>query len=347
VQEERETRGEAKAVEAEEPGRGAGASEPYESGAGTDRSGEGQRPPANGALAVATAASEPGGASERSGAGSAGAPGAVGGSTAGSGPDGPGGPIGTGQAAGGYVRALFGGGTLALQAVAGLQLVCDPLFTNVPLRPEQRLGDPRRSEGHCVVDLGADELTAGRPHPMLEPAILVERLLAEAADPEVALVLFDLVLGDGAHPDPAAIIAPAVATALADPTAAGRGLRVVALLQGTAGDPQGVDDQAATLVAAGALVCRSVEEAVGEAWRVVTGRGAGTGHRRGSGTSASDDAVAAGAGAALTTPFAAVNVGLEGFHASLVAQGVSAVHVDWRPPAGGDTRLLELLRRMR
>jgi hypothetical protein len=104
------------------------------------------------------------------------------------------------------VRALFGGGTLALMAVAGHQLVCDPLFTNVPLRPEQRLGDPRRSEGHCVVDLGADELTAGRPHPMLEPAILVERLLAEAADPEVALVLFDLVLGDGAHPDPAAII---------------------------------------------------------------------------------------------------------------------------------------------
>jgi FdrA protein len=243
-----------------------------------------------------------------------------------------------------YVRALFGGGTLALQAVAGLQLVCDQLSTNVPLRPEQHLADPRTSRGHCVVDLGADELTAGRPHPMLEPALLVERLLAEANDPEVGLILFDLVLGDGAHRDPAAAIAPAVATARAQAAAAGRELKVVALVQGTAADPQGVDEQVGRLADAGALVCRSVEDAVGAVWSFVAG-GASAG-----GESAGGPAAAFGATAlsdALASPFAAVNVGLEVFYDSLQAQGAAAVHVDWRPPAGGDARLAELLRRMR
>ena len=231
-----------------------------------------------------------------------------------------------------FVRALFGGGTLALQAVAGLQLVCDPLFTNVPLRPQQRLEDPHRSRAHSVIDLGADELTAGRPHPMLDPTLLAERLLAEAADPGVATLLFDVVLGDGAHPDPAAALAPAASAALALAERDGRDLEVLALLQGTAGDPQGTADQEARLAAAGARVCRSIEEAIGAVWRRLAAGGAGS---------------PPAAREALAAPLAAVNVGVEIFHDSLLAQGARVVHVEWRPPAGGDEELMALLRRMR
>jgi FdrA protein len=236
-----------------------------------------------------------------------------------------------------YVRALCGGGTIATQLVAGLQLLCDPLFTNVPLRDGQELGDPRTSRGHCVVDLGADELTAGKPHPMLDVQPLAERLAREAADAEVGLILFDVVLGDGANADPAAVLGPAVASARERAAAESRPLTVLALVQGTSLDPQDLEAQATRLGEAGALVCRSIEDALGACWEHVGQWLPGL----------TDEAAAAVSPDALAPPLAAVTVGVEAFHESLVAQGVAAVQVDWRPPAGGDPELMDLLRRMR
>jgi FdrA protein len=233
-----------------------------------------------------------------------------------------------------YVRALCGGGTLATQLVAGLQLLCDPLYTNVPLRDGQLLPDPRASRAHCVVDLGADELTSGKPHPMLDPQPLAERLTAEAADPEVGLLIFDVVLGDGTSADPAATLAPAVESARERAAGERRPLALVALLQGTAADPQGLEAQAARLADAGAVVCRSLEDVLAVAWEHVARR-------------LPEEPAAAVPPDAVTPPLSAVTVGVEAFHQSLLAQGVEAVHVDWRPPAGGDPDLMDLLRRMR
>ena len=237
-------------------------------------------------------------------------------------------------ARGRYVRALCGGGTLATQLVAGLQLLCDPLYSNVALRDEQRLEDPRSSRAHTVVDLGADELTAGKPHPMLDAQPLAERLVAEAADPEVGFLLFDVVLGDGANADPAAVLAPAVERARELAAGDGRPLTVAALLQGTMADPQGLDIQSARLADAGATVCHSLEEALAAAWGHVAGW-------------LVEEPAAAVSPDAVTPPLAAVCVGVEAFHESLLAQGAAAVQVDWRPPAGGDPELMDLLRRMR
>ncbi len=236
-----------------------------------------------------------------------------------------------------YVRALCGGGTLATQLVAGLQLLCDPLYSNVALRPEQRLDDPQTSRAHCVVDMGADELTAGKPHPMLDASSLAERLVAEAADPEVGLLIFDVVLGDGTNADPAAVLGPAVEAARERAAGEGRPLTVVALLQGTSGDPQGLDVQAARLSEAGALVARSLEEALAAAWEHVGQWLPGL----------ADEHAAAVSPDAVAPPFAAITVGVEAFHQSLLDQGAAAVQVEWRPPAGGDQDLMDLLRRMR
>jgi FdrA protein len=239
-----------------------------------------------------------------------------------------------------YVRAFCGGGTLATQLVAGLQLLCDPLYSNVALRPEQQLDDPllvlntTGCRAHCVVDMGADELTAGKPHPMLDAQPLAERLAAEAADPEVGLLLFDVVLGDGTNADPAAVLAPAVEAARERAAGEGRPLTVVALLQGTSGDPQDLEAQAARLADAGALVCRSLEDALAAAWEHVA-------------QWLPEEPAAAVPPAAVAPPFAAITVGVEAFHSSLIAQGAEAVQVDWRPPAGGDPDLMDLLRRMR
>ena len=66
---------------------------------------------------------------------------------------------------------------------------------------------PWKSREHTLVDLGDDDFTRGRPHPMIDHRLRNERLLAEAADPQVAVILLDVVLGYGAHPDPAAEMA--------------------------------------------------------------------------------------------------------------------------------------------
>jgi FdrA protein len=152
-----------------------------------------------------------------------------------------------------YVRGLYAGGTLAYEA----QVVLRPrltVYSNAPLAEDRRLPTPRRSLGHTVVDLGADELTVGRPHPMIDGTLRAERLLAEADDPETAVLLLDVILGYGAHGDPAGALAPVLAAARARAAAAGRYLPVVVSICGTEGDPQGLRQQDAALRAAGALV---------------------------------------------------------------------------------------------
>ncbi|WP_205471152.1 FdrA family protein [Nocardioides sp. SYSU D00038] len=127
------------------------------------------------------------------------------------------------------LRGLFVGGTLASEA----RIVAEGL-----------LGDGA-SDGHTFVDFGDDAYTAGRAHPMIDPTLRLEHLAEAGRDPETAVVLLDVVLGHGAEPDPAALLAPAVA-ALDQP--------VVVALVGTGGDPQDRDRQAAALVEAGAEV---------------------------------------------------------------------------------------------
>jgi FdrA protein len=150
----------------------------------------------------------------------------------------------------GPVLGLFSGGTDAAEALVELEDRLGPVRSNVHPDPARRIGphdDP--AGGHAVLDLGDDELTAGRPHPMIDPAAVADRLVAAAAGPGgPGVVVLDVVLGHGAHPDPVAVLAPAAAKAR------DAGVAVVAALVGTAGDPQGLDRQAEALVAAGAAV---------------------------------------------------------------------------------------------
>ena len=158
----------------------------------------------------------------------------------------------------GAIRGLFSGGTLCYEAMAVVAGVVGRVASNIPLRSQWRLADPQVSEGHTFVDFGDDAMTEGRAHPMIDPSLRNERFRREAADPATGVVLLDVVLGYGAHPDPAAELAPLVEAALADRP--GR-LSVVVSLCGTAGDPQGLEAQAAALHKAGALVTRSSAQA--------------------------------------------------------------------------------------
>ena len=171
-------------------------------------------------------------------------------------PDWPRWPGPPGGARPGALRGLFAGGTLCDEAMVIASERLGPIQSNIPLRPEWRLSPratvPRGAApatGHAMIDFGDDELTVGRAHPMIDQSLRLERLAAEAADPAVAVVLLDVVLGHGAHPDPAAELAPAIAAARAH-----GGLAVVVALIGASADPQGRDQQAKALQAAGAQV---------------------------------------------------------------------------------------------
>ncbi len=102
------------------------------------------------------------------------------------------------------LRGLFSGGTLAYEAqVIWKETLAEPVFSNAPLEAIHRMADSSRSKGHTIVDLGEEEFTVGRPHPMIDQDLRSRRIVQEAHDPDVAVLVLDLVLGYGAHPDPA------------------------------------------------------------------------------------------------------------------------------------------------
>jgi len=127
-----------------------------------------------------------------------------------------------------FVRGLYAGGTLAYEALGLLQAKLPKVFPGV-------LGG---GEGHYVVDLGEDQFTLGRPHPMIDGTLRREWILRAAQDPMTAVILLDVILGYGAHPDPAGDLLPAIQQATRQARAGGRHLAVVASVCGTEQDPQ-------------------------------------------------------------------------------------------------------------
>ncbi|MDA0262352.1 MAG: oxidoreductase, partial [Proteobacteria bacterium] len=125
---------------------------------------------------------------------------------------------------------LFCGGTLCAEAQVVARMSGLSIASNTPIG-----GNPRwqreNDAGHVFLDLGADEFTLGRPHPMIEPSGRTERLIEALTDPATGVVLIDIVLGYGAHPDPAGELAAAIGAIENHPP-------IVASICGTEGDPQ-------------------------------------------------------------------------------------------------------------
>lgn len=107
-----------------------------------------------------------------------------------------------------------------------------------------------------LLDLGAEEYTVGRPHPMIDPSTRLEIMRREARDPDVAVVLLDVVLGYGSHEDPAGQLAPVLQEIMAE-----GGPRVVAYVLGSGADPQGYAGQRAALERIGCLVTETAARA--------------------------------------------------------------------------------------
>ena len=239
-----------------------------------------------------------------------------------------------------YLRGLFSGGTLAYEAQYILESYIPKMYANAPLRKENKLPNALISQEHTIVDLGEDEFTVGRLHPMMDNDLRIRRLLEEANDPSVAVIMLDVVIGYGSHPNPASELAPAIVKARALAEKQGRYLEVVAVVTGTDEDPQNFHEQIELLKDAGAWVSPSNEDVVRYAGRILQGL---------------EQSAAPAASmvktpidlATLQKPLEAINLGLESFAENLKVQGVPTVHVEWKPPAGGNARLMSILEKMK
>jgi FdrA protein len=254
-----------------------------------------------------------------------------------------------------YLRGLFSGGTLAYEAQYILQDYLPKVWANAPLNKEYKIKDSLVSEEHTIIDLGEDEFTVGRLHPMMDNELRVRRLLEEAKDPSVAVIMLDVVIGYGSHEDPACELAAAVVKAKEMAKKEGRFLEVVAVVTGTDLDPQNLNSQIAQMKKAGAWVETSNERMVRYAGQLLNAL-----NGYGKIPAPAPKAAAAAASEYKPTPAAkpvdlstlqkalsAINVGLESFAANLVAQDVPTIQVEWRPPAGGNEKLMAILERMK
>jgi FdrA protein len=223
--------------------------------------------------------------------------------------------------AGRGVCGLYTGGTLAAEAALllaeALELEHDAAHAE---------GYMLRSGSHRIVDLGDDAYTRGRPHPMIDPASRSEMILGLAGDPAIGVLLLDVVLGYGAHRDPAGEVARAV-TALRAARGGSSPLVAIATLTGTVGDPQDHGGQAAALEQAGIVISDSTRAAVLLAARAVSAQTQSPGAPP----------------ALLAAPPRVINIGLRGFANDLHANGIRAVHQQWQPAAGGNERLQRLI----
>ncbi len=160
-----------------------------------------------------------------------------------------------------FLRGLFSGGTLADEAIAILSQEIGDIYSNIPLKKELALKRSWTSYMHTIVDMGEDEFTRGRPHPMIDYSLRCDRITKEAADPGCGVILLDVVLGFGANHDPAGVLVPAIQKAAEIARRDGRKIAFVASITGTEDDPQGFSRQMRALEEAAVSVLPSNAQA--------------------------------------------------------------------------------------
>ena len=159
-----------------------------------------------------------------------------------------------------YLRALFTGGTFCSETQVILQDI-PGIFSNTPTANSLQMKDIMESEKHTIIDLGADEFTMGKPHPMIDFSTRNKRIIPETEDKETAVILLDLVLGYGANLNPLPEIIPVINEAKQLAREQNREIPIVCSVTGTDEDPQNRGHVIEALKNAGVIVCGSNAEA--------------------------------------------------------------------------------------
>jgi succinyl-CoA synthetase alpha subunit len=147
------------------------------------------------------------------------------------------------------IKGLFSGGTMCAEAQVFLRRAGIPVSSNVPIPGVKK--PAAASAAHALFDLGDDEYTVGRPHPMIDPTLRNQMIGEALRDGNTAIILLDVVLGYGANADPAGELIAQL------PAGKDRKALLIASVCGTEEDPQGYSRQVQALNEAGIVVAPS------------------------------------------------------------------------------------------
>jgi len=170
-----------------------------------------------------------------------------------------------------FIRGLYSGGTLCYEAqVIWKDLLKEPVFSNAPLEKKNYLKKKNATQCHTALDLGEEKFTVGRPHPMINNDLRVRYISMAGRDRTTAVVVIDVVIGYGAHPDPGLELGDAIRLAKKEAEQQGRALIVITCVTGTKDDPHGLAETITKLEEAGAVVCDTNAQSARLAGMVVT-----------------------------------------------------------------------------
>ena len=169
-----------------------------------------------------------------------------------------------------YIRGLFSGGTFCYETVLLLSEALGKVYSNTPIKQDEKIPNVWKSLEHTVIDLGDDLFTQGRPHPMIDFRLRNERILQEARDPETAVILLDIVLGYGSNMDPAGELVPAIREAQKIASKAKRNVIFVGSVCGTDSDPQNLSRQESMLSEVDVILTNSNAQAARLAAEIVS-----------------------------------------------------------------------------
>ncbi|MGR3807210.1 acyl-CoA synthetase FdrA [Pasteurella testudinis] len=156
-----------------------------------------------------------------------------------------------------YIRGLFCGGTLCDEAMYCAMEKYSAVYSNIQKNPTFKLNAHSKSIAHTFLDFGDDDFTNGKPHPMIDPTNRIQRLLEEASDPEVGVILMDFILGYGSHSDPVGIMLEPMKQAKLIAEQQGRHLEIVGYVLGTDLDTPDANSQIERLIEAGVTYASS------------------------------------------------------------------------------------------
>lgn len=237
------------------------------------------------------------------------------------------------------VKGLYSGGTLASEA--GM-LISEALELGGLIKKE---GYILKTNGYEVIDLGDDMYTQGKPHPMIDPDVRIEKIREYAKDENTGVILLDCVLGYGSHPNMAGALSDVIKESIAYARENGRELYFVGTVCGTESDPQSYDESIRILEEAGVLVEDSNAKAVRLALKL-----------KGIEFTEADKklvnkeilkielpTVSENVHELLNSKPRVINIGVQSFTDSISEYGGKSVQYDWKPVAGGNKKLIRIL----
>lgn len=246
-----------------------------------------------------------------------------------------------GALSGKTIKGYYSGGTLASEAA---MLIKESL--NIDLSIEMNPGFQLEYEGFEIIDMGDDQYTQGRPHPMIDPHMRIDAMKRAVDDVNTGVILFDVVLGYGSHENMAEALAPTILELTEKANDANRTIKFVAVLCGTDIDPQDIHQQKQILEDLDVYVAESNAHAVVASLQFL-GHDISFEKRPVKASSKSDEdkeKLFDSVSNLLSTKPHIINVGLQSFADNLTDAGVIPVQFNWRPVAGGDPLLMKTLK---